>query len=381
MLVIQHVTALTPERTVPDCTLLIDGGRIQTFGSSGRLSVPRLSQVIDASGLLLTPGWIDLQINGGFGHDFTENPSSIWAVGKELPRFGVTTFFPTIISSPIDVTDEAIRVLKQGPPANYHGAIPLGLHLEGPFINTGKIAAHQTQYIRTPSLAEIKNWSPQNGVRLVTIAPELPGALDVITELVRRGVTVSAGHSLATYEQAQAGFDAGIRYGTHLFFSMPQLDFNAPGLAGALLSDDRAILGIVADGLHIHPVMVKLAWKSKGAQRLTLVTDAMAALGMQPGSYRLARRDVHVDANSARLADESLAGSILSLNAALHNLIAFTGCNLVEAILTVTSTPANLLKLTQKGHITEGADADMTLLTADQQIAMVIVDGEVVYRK
>lgn len=381
MLVIQHVTALTPERTIPDCAIMIDQGRIKAFGSSAKISPPPQAQVIDASGLLLTPGWIDLQIDGGFGHDFSETPSAIWAVGAELPRFGVTTFLPTIISSPLEIMNEAMQTIKQGAPQGYVGATPLGLHLEGPFISKGKTGAHQTRYIRKPSLDEIADWSPENGVRLVTIAPELPRALEVTAELVQRGVTVSAGHSMASYEQAQAGFNAGMRYGTHLFFSMSEIDYNEPGLAGALLADDRIILGILADGLHIHPAMVKLAWKAKGAQRLTLVSDAMAALGMQPGSYRLARQRVTVNESSARLADGSLAGSILSLNAALVNLMTFTGCNMMEAIQTVTSTPANLLQLPLKGRIAEGADGDLTLMTPDLKVSMVIVAGEVVYRK
>jgi N-acetylglucosamine-6-phosphate deacetylase len=381
MLVIQHATALIPERTIPDCAVIIEDGVINDFGGTAKFSVPPQAQVVDASGLLLTPGWIDLQINGGFGHDFSETPTSIWAVGAELPRFGVTTFLPTIISSPPKVINEAIETIKQGPPKGYRGATPLGLHLEGPFISKGKTGAHQPKHIRKPSLADITAWSTENYVRLVTIAPELPGALELITELVQRDVTVSAGHSMATYKQAEAGFDAGIRYGTHLFFSMVEMDYNEPGLAGALLSDDRIILGILADGLHIHPAMVKLAWKAKGPQRLTLVSDAMAALGMQPGSYRLARQDVTVDASSARLADGSLAGSILSLEAALSNLMSFTGCNMMEAIQTVTSTPANLLKLPLKGRIAKGASGDLTLMTPDFKIAMAIVAGEVAYRK
>ena len=187
---------------------------------------------------------------------------------------------------------------------------------------------------------------------------------------------VSAGHSQADFDQAQAGIQAGIRYGTHLFNAMPALDHHQPGLVAALLGDPRLTVGLIVDGIHLHPAMVRLAWNILGAQRTNLVTDAMAALGMPPGDYMLGARLVFMDGSSARLADGRLAGSLLSLDQALRNLMAFTGCSLTEALPTLTRVPARLLGLDSSlGSLTMGSKADFTLLTPEVQVAQVWVDG------
>ena len=212
------------------------------------------------------------------------------------------------------------------------------------------------------------------------MAPEMPGALEVIAALASRGVLVSAGHSMATYDEAVAGFDAGARYGTHLFNAMPALGHRDPGLPGALLADDRMTVGFIADGVHTHRSIIKLVWRTLGPRRLNLVTDAMAALGMPPGSHLLGDYDVIVDATSGRLADGTLAGSILSLDQALRNLIDITGCSLAEALPTMTTTPAKLLGLDgERGRIAPGYTADLVLLSSDLRVQTTIASGEVVY--
>jgi N-acetylglucosamine-6-phosphate deacetylase len=185
---------------------------------------------------------------------------------------------------------------------------------------------------------------------------------------------------MATYDEAVAGFDAGARYGTHLFNAMPSLGHRDPGLPGALLSDDRMTVGFIADGVHTHRSIIALAWRMLGPKRMSLVTDAMAALGMPPGKHRLGDYDVVVDATSARLADGTLAGSILELDQALRNLIEITGCTLGEALETVTTTPAKLLSLDgERGRIEPGYAADMVLLSSDLRVQTTIASGEVVY--
>jgi N-acetylglucosamine-6-phosphate deacetylase len=217
-------------------------------------------------------------------------------------------------------------------------------------------------------------------MRLVTMAPELPGALDVIGTLAARGVVVSTGHSMATYDEAVAGFDAGARYGTHLFNAMPSLGHRDPGLPGALLADDRMTVGFIADGVHTHRSIIALVWKLLGPRRMSLVTDAMAALGMPAGQHRLGDYDVVVDATSARLADGTLAGSILELDQALRNLIEITGCSLSEALETMTSTPARLLGLDhERGRIAPGYAADLVLLSRDLRVDTTIAAGEIAY--
>jgi N-acetylglucosamine-6-phosphate deacetylase len=380
VLLIRNATVYTPDRRIDGGSVLLDGGTIAAVGTAADVAPPPGARVLDATDLVACPGLVELQFNGGFGHDFTADPARIWEVAAALPRYGVTAFLPTVITSPLETIAAAQQVVTRGRPDRFRGAAPLGLHIEGPFLNPQKKGAHNPRYLRAPDVGVVAGWSPATGVRLVTLAPELPGALPVVALLADRGVLVSAGHSAATFEQAKAGFDAGVRYGTHLFNAMPVLQHREPGLPGALLTDSRPTAGLIADGVHTHPAIVSLAWHALGPRRLNLVTDAMAALGMPPGTHRLGDFDVDVDASSARLADGTLAGSILSLDQALRNLIAMTGCSLQEALPTVTSTAAGAIRAdNERGRLAPGLAADVLLLSHDLRVRATIIGGEVVY--
>ena len=379
MLAIHHATIISPAGSIEDGTVLVADGRIIAVGGP-ELEVSPTAAARDTAGLILSPGFIDLQVNGGFGLDFTADPTTIWDVAAKLPRYGVTGFLPTVITSPPETVRQAQAVLRAGPPAGWVGARPLGLHLEGPFLNPGKKGAHNPAYLRLPTPEDVVAWSVDEGVRLVTLAPELPNAPEVITALAGRGVVVSAGHSLATVDEAAAGFDAGARYATHLFNAMPTLHHREPGLVAAALADPRVTVGLIPDGLHVHPVLVALVWRLLGPDRLNLVTDAMAAMGMSPGDYLLGNFSVTVDESSARLPDGTLAGCILSLDAILRAFIAFTGASLANTLATVTATPARLLGLGDElGGIAPGMAADLTLMTPDLRIVETFVSGQSVY--
>jgi N-acetylglucosamine-6-phosphate deacetylase len=380
MLCIRSATIFTPGREIKDGTVLVDGARIVAAGPGRELPCPDGSRTIDASGLLLTPGLIELQLNGAFGHDFTADPTSIWDVADRLPCYGVTSFLPTIVTSPLETVASAQEVVAQPIPPQATGALPLGLHVEGPFLNPQKKGAHNPAYLRRPDLAAIRDWSPEQGVRLVTLAPELPGALDLISALAERGVVVSAGHSAASYAQALSGIEAGIRYGTHLFNAMSPLHQRQPGLIGALLTDPRPTVGMIGDGIHTHPAVMALAWQAWGSRRLSMVSDAMAALGMPPGQHLLGDYRATVDEQVARLEDGTLAGSIQALDRVLRNLINFTGCSLAEALPTVTTTPAALLGLAaERGSVAPGQRADLVLFTPALEVHTTIVAGKIVY--
>ena len=380
MLAIRHATLLTPDASIDDGTVCLAGGRIVVAGGP-ETPIPPGAEVRDAAGLILAPGFIDLQVNGGFGQDFTADPATIWPVAAALPRFGVTAFLPTIITSPLTTVRAAQEVVTAGPPPGWAGARPLGLHLEGPFLNPGKKGAHNPAYLRHASPADIAGWSPETGVRLVTLAPELPWAYETITALAQRGIVASAGHSLASYDEAVTGFDSGARYATHLFNAMPALHHREPGLAAAALADRRVTIGLIPDGLHVHPALVTLVWRLLGPERLNLVTDAMAAMGMPPGEYALGDYRVTVEADSARLDDGTLAGCVLSLDAILRAFRSFTGAPLPEALATVTTTPARLLGLTgQLGRVAPGHSADLVLLTPDLRVVETFVGGQSVFR-
>jgi len=381
MLQITNATIHTPERTIERGSVTVDGDRIVAVGAVAGTAVPAGATHIDAAGLTLVPGFIDLQLNGAFGHDFTADPSTMWEVATGLPRYGVTAFLPTIITSPLEQVAAGMRVVTGGRPKDFRGAAPLGLHAEGPFLNPQKKGAHNQQYLRPPALDTVAGWSPESGVRLVTMAPELPGALEVIGTLASRGVVVSTGHSMATYDEARAGFDAGATYGTHLFNAMPNFGHREPGLPGALLTDDRMTVGFIADGVHTHRSVIDLVWRILGPRRMSLVSDAMAALGMPPGLHRLGEYDVIVDATSCRLTDGgALAGSILEPDQALRNLVEITGCALGDALATLTTTPARLLGLErERGQIAPGFRADLVLLSPDLKVQTTIAAGDIVF--
>lgn len=290
-------------------------------------------------------GLIDLQVNGAGGHDLTSEPESLWAVGTVLHRFGVQAYLPTLVSPSWAIVARARDAWLAGAPDGYAGATPLGWHVEGPFIAPARAGAHDPTSLQAPDARIVADWAPRSGIRMVTLAPELPGALDVVAALVSNGVVVSAGHSAATYEQALAGFDAGIRSVTHCFNAMAPLDHREPGLAGAALADDRVTIGLIPDGLHVHPAMVGITRRTVGSDRLAVVSDAIAALGMAPGQYRLANRDVTYDGASARLPARGLAGSVIALDAAVRNLAAFAGVPIADAALAATAVPARLLGL------------------------------------
>jgi N-acetylglucosamine-6-phosphate deacetylase len=359
--------------------IVIQDGRIVMTGQLAAMSLPAGARTVDVGDLLLAPGLIDIQINGGFGHDFTQDAASIWDVGARLPAFGVTSFLPTVVTSARSGRESMMATLTAGPPPGYLGAIPLGAHFEGPFISPDASGAHDPALLRLPANADadVERWSPDNGVSMVTLAPELDGALALASSLVRRGVVVSAGHSRATRDQAVAGFDAGITYATHLFNAMPPLGHREPGLPGAALGDPRVTVGLIADGIHVHGDVVRVAAAAAGAERLSLVTDATAALGMLEGQYELGGRDVVLDGTSVRLSEDGrLAGSALTADEAIRRFMAMSGRSNADAIAAMTTVPSSLLGLADRGRVEVGQRADLTLWTQDLKLVATYIGGE-----
>jgi N-acetylglucosamine-6-phosphate deacetylase len=360
--------------TADPTSILVADGRIAATGRAAEDAATG-ARLIDAAGSFVAPGFIDLQVNGGFGRDFTADPTAIWDVGERLAAGGVTAFLPTIVSSPAGVMAAAMATLVAGAPPGYRGAWPLGLHLEGPFLNPVKRGAHRPDHLRLPDAAIAADWSPEAGVLVVTIAPELPGGLALIRDLADRGIVVSAGHSLATHDEGVAGIEAGVRYATHLFNAMPVLDHREPGLIAALLGDARVTVGLIADGIHVAPAVVDLAWRLAGPDRVSIVSDSMAALGMEDGRYPLGDDEVEVSDGAARTSDGRLAGGVLPLAGGVRNLVRFTGCSAAEAVATATSNPARLLRLRDRGCLDVGAIADLVLLTGDLTVDRAFVRG------
>jgi N-acetylglucosamine-6-phosphate deacetylase len=362
----------------PPTDVRLEGARIAAVGEGAGERSGSIAAV-ELDGLWLAPGLIDIQVNGAAGHDTTDDPSSIWAVGEAVAATGVTAFLPTIVTAPEGRIDEAIRIVAAGPPAGYRGATVLGLHLEGPFLSRKRHGAHDPAFLRAPDAAFAAGWSRDAGVAIVTIAPELPGALDLIRALAARGVVVSIGHSDAMLDQARAGIDAGARYATHLYNAMRPLEHRDPGIAAAVLADDRVTVGMIPDGIHVDPTVLDLAYRIAGPDRFSIVTDAMGALGMPYGTFQLGGREVTVDETGCRLPDGLLAGSNLRLDVGVQNLAAATGRGVEMAVVAATTVPARLLGLTDRGRITPGARADLTIVTSDFGAAGTIVEGRVAW--
>ena len=378
----------TPTGFVPGQVWIRDGKITAVDVNTGRAGVTA-ERAFD--GAYITPGLIDLQINGAVGYDFTRQPDSVANVAEALPRWGVTGFLPTFITAPLDVYQEAFRVVKES--SGPGSALVLGLHFEGPYLNPAYRGAHDPDLIREPSLAEVRQLlqaqsdSPTS-LRMVTLAPEQPGALDVIRELVGRGVLVAVGHSGATYEETGRAFEAGAGCVTHLFNAIPALHHRRPGPVGAALEADQIVVNLIVDGVHLHPAVVGLIYRLKGWQGITLVTDAIGGMGMPAGQYDLAGQSVIVDETSARLADapDTLAGSILTLNRALRNMVEFTGCPPHEAVAMATLGPARLLGLDRqnpsgpaKGRLAPGYDADIAVFSPDFEPLLTLVGGQVAF--
>lgn len=328
----------------------------------------------------IVPGFIELQNNGSYGYDLTADPASVAPLAAALPQQGVTAFLPTIVTSDWESYPERLSIYRKAL-SDVAGDIVLGLHLEGPYLNPARPGAHPPQHLRIPEVEEVAAWATLAPTRLVTLAPEIPGAGPVITRLKQMGILVSAGHSAATHEEALAAFAAGVCYGTHLYNAMPPLAHRAPGLIGALLTTPHIHCGLIVDGVHSHPAMVNLAYRMKGAAGITLVTDAMAAAGMPPGRYPLGEQTVTVDETSARLESGSLAGSVLTMERAIHNMIKFSGCSLAEAVQMATLTPAKVLGMADRiGALAPGYLANVVVLNKALEVEWTLVKGKEAFR-
>lgn len=365
---------LHPGGEITESTLYLSGGSIARL-APGRDPGADLS--VEGT---IVPGLIDLQVNGAYGYDFTNDGSTVNEVARRLPETGATAFVPTIITS--DFASYPARLAQVDEAARAAGSLGsrvLGVHLEGPYLSPKRKGAHPPEYFRPVDVEEIRRWAGHPIVRTVTLAVELEGALDAVRALRAMGKIVSVGHSNATYEEAVAAFSAGVNWATHLYNAQSPLLHREPGLMGAILVSSVPC-GIIADGIHSHPAMVNLAWKAKGAGGITLVTDCMAAMGMPPGRYDLGHYETIVTPDSARLADGTLAGSILRMDQAVKNMMAFTGCSLGDAVQMASTNPARLLGLERSGALLPGYDADITVLSPDTRAAYTFVAGKLVYQ-
>jgi N-acetylglucosamine-6-phosphate deacetylase len=357
--------------------LVLDEGRIAEvrLGDVGALPETRL----DAE--LISPGLVDLQVNGGFGLEVGGDAAALRALAARLPSTGVTTFLPTAVSTgPADYRAVAAAFASARGAA---GARMPGLHLEGPLLAPARAGAHRGDAIAAAgaTLDDVLDDLLAAGVlRLITIAPERPGALALIRRLTQAGVVVSVGHTDATFEQTVAGIDAGATLATHLWNAMSPLHHRAPGAVGAALADDRVTVMLIADGIHVHPAVLHIALRGKGPGRVALVTDAIAAAAAPPGRYALAGVEVVSDGQSARLADGTLAGSTLTMDRAVRMMAGLAGARLEDALAMASTVPAAAIGLADSGRIAVGQAADLTLWSAAMEVTATLIGGKVAYQ-
>lgn len=357
--------------------IVVDHGRIARIVREPARDGDLPAEVID--GAVISPGLIDLQVNGGFGHEVADDANALDALSAALLPTGVTTYLPTVVTAAADFYPKAFAAFRAAD--RTAGAVPAGLHLEGPYLSPAKKGAHQLKYIEAATDELFESWLDNPDIALVTLAPERDGADARIRDLVERGIVVSLGHTNATYEEFVAGVDAGATKATHLFNAMTAIHHRAPGAMVATMTDDRVTSGIIPDGVHSHPATVRLALMAKGYDRVLIVSDMMSAAGLGPGTYGLGGQRVTVDETSARLADGTLAGSILTMDQAIRNLVAWTDATIGQALHMCTAVPARLMGWTQKGRLQAGGDADITLFNEDLRVTHTIVGGAVRFQR
>jgi N-acetylglucosamine-6-phosphate deacetylase len=370
---------ITPDAVLTGHTLITDGSLIRAITT--RESAPPNSEIIDARGQWVAPGFIDVHVHGGGGHDMMDaTPEAIHGMARFFARHGVTSYLPTTMSAPAEAIVRALENVAACPQPE-DGAQHLGVHVEGPYLSADFPGAQAPDVLRLPDPAEYARWFASGVVRLITLAPELDGALEMVDEGVRQGIEFAIGHSGASYEQVLMAADHGVRQATHTFNGMLGLHHRKPGTLGGVLTDDRIYAQIISDGIHTHPAMVKLLLRAKGADRTMLITDAIRAAGLPDGAYDLGSQPVTVRDGICRIASGSLAGSTATMDAVLRNVMQFAGLTLPEAIPMATSVPAAAMNLAgRKGVLQPGADADVVLLDDDIQVKLTMVCGRVVYK-
>ena len=357
--------------------LLVEGDTI-TWVGRGRPPEQPDEEVVAAAGEIIAPGFIDLQVNGFGGHDAGDGAEAIAAMSEALPITGVTGFLPTLISSPVEVG--AAFAAAVGAAAEAQGARVLGAHIEGPFLNPLFRGAHLESNLAVPTREKV-DVIEAAGPRLVTLAPELPGALAAVEQLHRAGVVVSAGHTGADFELGRKAIAAGVRFGTHIYNAMPPVHHRKPGIALALLLDSRVTTGLIADGEHVHPSVCEQVLRLKSAGRIALTTDQTSAAGSPPGRFSLSGREVVSDGRTVRLEDGTLAGSAATMPQLVRVMARLPGMSLERAVGLATNVPARVIGERRLGRIAEGACADLVILDSDLGVRMTMIRGVVKFRQ
>lgn len=370
-------------RLLPHPIVVIEDGILVSLGTRETGELAAGDRVLDYPGATLAPAFFDVHFHGAAGHDVMEaTPEALLAIGGFLASRGTSSFLATTVTAPIDSTLRALSGLAKlvaNPPDDAKSkAWPIGIHLEGPFLSHAKKGVQPAEHLLAPNIATFDRFfeAAQGHIRLMTMAPELPGAIELAAHATARGVRVSLGHSDATAAETRAAIAVGAASATHTFNAMRPLDHREPGILGTVLTTDSLFAELICDGIHVAPELVKLWWRAKGPERAILVTDSMSAAGMPNGEYQLGGFAVQV-ADGRAMARGVLAGSVLTLDRALTNFLAFTGAGLEQALRLLSTNPASMTGFVdQAGSLSVGHRANLVAVDRAGKILASFVDGQ-----
>jgi N-acetylglucosamine-6-phosphate deacetylase len=396
MIVLAKGDVVLPDRVLSEGTIIIDAGRIVGI-EPGLVDIARATTVV-ASDCYVVPGFIDVHVHGVEGHDTLDGGDAVAQIASRLPRYGVTAFCPTTVACPPGELRTFLHQVRDSRVAAAVGrARVLPAHLESNFISPEYSGAQPASCLRAPAAVVAKDAANDGDfsareileaiaasrpdVGIVTLAPELPGGLDLVGSLVAAGHRVSLGHSGADFDTALAAIEAGARHATHLFNRMTPISHRAPGLAGAVLSREEVAAELICDAYHVHPAMCRLAIAAKGPQGVMAITDGTAASALPVGSFaRLGGRRIEARSEAAFLDGGTLAGSTLTMDRAFRTIVTRFGSSVVEAATMCSTTPARELGLTGFGVIATGAMADLVVLDRGFRVVRTFIGGEQVVR-
>jgi N-acetylglucosamine-6-phosphate deacetylase len=384
MIAITAAALFTPLERIDQPIVLIEDGLVTAVHPRTAFASPPNARVIDFGDAILAPAFVDIHIHGAGGQDvMSANGQPLSSMESVLAQHGVSSYLPTTVTAPLDLTlsslDRLAAAIEQTASRNHTGqrARPRGIHLEGPFLSHARRGVHPPESLLRPSLAVFDRlWQAARGhVKLMTIAPELDGALEVIEGAVKCGVVVCVGHSDGTLEQTRAAVTRGARHATHTFNAMRPLSHHDPGILGLVLTDSALSADIILDGIHVHPTMVKLFMQMKSPEDVVLISDALSATGMPEGRYRLGSFDIEVRGGKC-LAGKVLAGSVLTLDRAVRNAMKFGGVDAQRALRAATENPARVAGISgQAGRLVAGVPADIVVLNPQYEVIQTIVHG------
>lgn len=390
-ILVKNTNVITPYKILYGGSVVIEDGKILGTYSNSDFKENDYEQVIDGQGGYLSAGFIDIHNHGNFGHDVMEGTfEALDSMARFHVKNGILGFLSTTMTASNEGTIKAIEntaeYMKNSNKTDKDNpkSCVLGLHLEGPYFSMKKKGAQPGEFIKNPCIEEIKSFidASENNVKLVAIAPELPGAIDAISYLKTRGITVSAGHSNATYDETMLGIENGVTEATHLYNGMRDFSHREPGIIGAALTDERVACEMICDGIHISPAAMKIAVKMKGRDKIILISDAMMAAGLKDGVYTLGAQKVFVKDGAARLAEGNLAGSTLTLNKAVYNMVHLVGVKLEDAVRMASLNPARAIGLDKtKGSIEIGKDADLIIFNNEIEVKAALIGGKIMFNK